>query len=186
MKIKTYFTKNYKIEVIGTIIMYGFFGFLGFQSTNYLWGSIWLLMLIIMARFLLNIKIVLYDDKIVIYQIFKKMIIDLYMVESLEIGDGSMKFSSMKIPTIYFILKNNKQVQFFYKRYPRESIIEIINYFIDKNNKINLDSNVSSFIKNEESIYDNKKKKDAKNETKETIIIGVVVVIIVIFKYILN
>jgi len=82
----------------------------------------------------------------------------------------------VNIPAIYAIMKDRNTKIFYYSSYSRESIIEIINYATKKNNGINLDSNIKAIIKNEDSKYDIKRKKDE----KQTIILMIVAVIITI------
>jgi hypothetical protein len=172
MKIGVYFIKNYMIPILIIIVMYGAFGYVFIMTKQYLG----ILALVFIAVLLLNRRIILYKDKVIVIQGYKKIEIEFSTLESLKIADYRPKFSHVGMPAIYAILKDSKQKIFYYSSYSRESIIEIINYAITKNSMIKLDLNTKELISHKESKYDIKKRKDE----KQTLILMVVAIIITI------
>jgi hypothetical protein len=172
VKIRVYFIKNYIIQILVLVVMYGAIGY-GCVLTKQYFG---VFIVSILGFILLNRRIILYQYKIKIIQNYKKIEIRFDTIESLKIADYKPKFSKANIPAIYVSMKDGITKIVYHSSYQKESIIEIINFIIKKNKNIYLDSNVEAIINNRESKYEQKRKMDE----RQTIMLMIVAVIITI------
>lgn len=185
MKVNRYFPKNFiKLLLSATII---------FSATSYFMNLIFKFdlpisivcnsILIIGSVLIFNRRIILYEDRVIIIQMYKKIEIKFECIMSLNIQKYTPEMSNMSTDVICATLKHDMHEIFYYKPYERESIIEIINYAYRKNNNIKIDSNIEVLIGNKVSEYDLSQRTEIK---KEQIILAVFIigmVIKMIYKY---
>lgn len=172
MKIKTYFPKFYFISILVISIIYGFFIYFLIWDKQYLYPLV-IISIIVIA---FNRRIIVYEDKLVIFQSYKKIIIPFDLIKSLGIYIHLPLLSRVSFPAIYVDLEDNKQKNFSHNSYSKKAISEIISYIITKNNSITFDSNIKALVNNEESDIDIYQRK----EGKKVIIIMLIVIIIAI------
>lgn len=178
MKIRTYFIKNYILAILLFMTMYSIFGYCLFISKEYLG----VLCMGIASFWILNRRIILYEDKIVVYNGFRRTKIEVDFVKRLKIGDYRPALSRDSIPTIFVNMKNDEKKRIYYNSYSRESIAEIIEHALKKNKNIKLDTNTKALIRNTESEYDIKIRKREKMTVVLMIISIVATIIIFIFR----
>jgi len=144
MKIRSYGVKNYMLRIVCTTVMYGILGYLFFMSKEYI-GVFCILMCTI---FILNWRIDLYEDKIIVYEGFKIKRIKFDFINSLDVGDYNPKFSKINnIPTMFVKMEDDKIRRiYYYNTYSRETMIEIVDYSLKRNGKIKLGSNIKAYI----------------------------------------
>lgn len=174
MKIRRYFINNYIIAIVSIVFMYGIFGYFCFISKAY----IGIFGMVIFAFLILNRKMILYEDKIMIFEGFRRTKIEFNSVKSLKLDNYTPKLASrVSVPAMHATMKDNKVNIIYYRAYSKESIIEIMECALKKNNRIKLDSNVKALIRKEESEYDIRIRK---REKRTAILMTVVVVAIII------
>lgn len=152
MKIRSYFVKNYMMPIAIVTVMYGILGYSLFISKEYL-GVFCIVMCTV---FILNRRIILYEDRIIVYDGFRRTKIEFNFVNSLKVSNYKSKLAKVgNIPTMFIKMKDNKIKRiYYYTVYSRESMIEIVEYALKKNRKIKLDPKIKALIRNEESEYD--------------------------------
>jgi hypothetical protein len=89
--VKRFFPDNYIIQILITLVMYGLIGYFAWVGTKQYFVVPILLGL---SFYILNKRIYLYNDRVVIIQGFKKTEIDFAKVIAFSIGDFTPKFSS--------------------------------------------------------------------------------------------
>lgn len=161
------------MSILIVAVMYGVIGYLLLLTKQYYGITI----LIIIVFLMFNRRINLYDDKIEVYQLYKKVNIRFDLIQSIKIADYKVRFSNATLPSLYLTLKDGKEKVVHHSSYAKESIIEIIEHILKYDNSIKVDSNVKALIGNEESEYDLKIKKDNK-QTVNAMMVGLIVGII--------
>lgn len=146
MKVKSYFIKNYIVSIISITVMYGIVAYISILTKQY----VGVFVIALLGLMLLNRRVILYEDRVVIFQLYKKLNIKFDSIKSFKVSEYKPMLSKVGIPTIYVKLKDKKKEVFFYSSYPRESIEEVIEFALKKNNMICVDSNIKSILKKED------------------------------------
>ena len=136
MKIQSYFPRFYAIFLLVIAVVYSIMAYIFIKNGFYI------IILILLIIAICNISFMnLYNDKVVILQLYQLITIKFDLIEKIEIG-----YYRESAPVIIFYIKNGKQKRFFYKLYAKEASIELIKYALKKNDNIKLDSKVKAFI----------------------------------------
>lgn len=144
MKIRSYVVKNYMLRIVCTTVMYGILGYLSFMAKEYI-GVFCILMCTI---FILNWRIDLYEDKIIVYEGFKIKRIKFDFIKSLDVGNYEPKIPKINnMPTMFVKMEDDKIRRiYYYNTYSRETMIEIVDYSLKRNGKIKLGSKIKAYI----------------------------------------
>lgn len=161
MKTKTFFMKRYLGRILIVAGCYTITGFFAYQSGRILYEGIVFVMALV--SFLgLNRRVTLYEDKIIIVNCIQKIQINFDFVKNIKMGSKYQKFSKENISELCFRMKNNKTRIFYCQTYLKDSVIEIIEYALIRNNQIRLDANVKEYIGYDEVRYNIKRYKRTK------------------------
>ena len=136
MKIKSYFPLAYAVFLSFIAITYSIMGYFFVKNGFYFM----LIVLLIIA--ISNVSSInLYDDKIIILQLYQIIIIKFELIEKVEFG-----YYRESLPCLFFHMKNGKSKKVYYKFYAKETSIDIIQYALKKNMNIEIGSEVKAFI----------------------------------------
>lgn len=141
---KRIFPQNYFIMILVIGAMYGFIGYITIIETDQYFV---LPILIGLTIILLNRRVCLGSNGIMIIQGFKLIKVNYAEIQSLFIKPYRPKLSRVSVPAIYFVKSNGEKKIFYYKMYSSESLSIVINTLTSKNRNIGVSATVKNLIK---------------------------------------
>jgi hypothetical protein len=140
---KRIFPQNYPLMLLLTGEMYGFIGYFGMIKTK---QYILLLILIMLFVFIMNRRVYIAYNHLIIVQGFSIIKVKYNDINKLLIKNVKPKLAQFSVPAILISTINGEKKIFYHRMYSTSSLTKIITTMTNVNNRIILSANIKSFI----------------------------------------
>ena len=141
---KRIFPQNYPLMLLLTGGMYGFIGYFGMIKSN---QYILLPILITLFVFIMNRRIYITYNHLIIIQLFIIIKVNYNDINKLLMKNVKPKLAQFSVPAILISTSNGEKKIFYHRMYSTSSLAKIITSMTNVNNEIILSANIKSLIK---------------------------------------